>query len=261
MDERLRFDHVSICYGRMRAVSDVSFTLHEGEILGIVGESGSGKSTLIKAVTGLLGPGGRVDKGKIIYDGSNLVAMHEKQLRQIRGNKISMIFQNAGASFCPVRKIGSQLFEAVRAHEKMAYTSFEVKAQDLLQMLGFNDPARILESYPFELSGGMQQRAGIAAAMLFSPDILLADEPTSALDAHVQKQVVQELLNIRRRFGTSIIMVTHNISVVEAMADSVLVMKDGRAVEYGPAEHVLREPEDEYTRKLLAAVPHLEGEV
>ncbi len=261
MDERLRFEHVTISYDRKTAVNDVSFTLHDGEILGIVGESGSGKSTLVRSVIGLLGPGGRVVTGDIIYEGRNLAAMREKDLRQIRGNKIGMIFQNAGASFCPVRRIGSQLFESVSAHEKTDYNKFKVRAEELLHMLGFEDPGRTLDSYPFELSGGMQQRVGIAAAMLLSPDILLADEPTSALDAHVQKQVVQELLNIRRRFGTSIIMVTHNIAVVEAMADSVLVMKDGIGVEYGDAGAVLKVPENEYTRKLLAAVPRLEGEI
>ena len=261
MDERFRYEHVTICYGRKPAVSDVSFKLHDGEILGIVGESGSGKSTLIKAAIGLLGPGGSVTKGEIVCDGRNLAAMHEKELRQIRGSKISMIFQNAGASFCPVRKIGSQLFESVCAHEKTDYSVFKERAEDLLRMLGFEEPGRTLDSYPFELSGGMQQRVGIAAAMLLSPDILLADEPTSALDAHVQKQVVQELLNIRRQFGTSIIIVTHNIAVVEAMADSVLVMKDGIAAEYGDAGKILKAPENAYTRKLLAAVPRLEGEV
>ena len=168
-----------------------------------------------------------------------------------------MIFQNAGASFCPIRTVGAQLYEAVSAHENISEAGFREKASALLQKLRFENAARILDSYPFELSGGMMQRVGIAAAMLLNPSVLLADEPTSALDVSVQKQAVEELLLIRELYHTSIILVTHNIGVVRAMADRVAVMKDGRIVECGDTRDVLEHPAQEYTKKLTAAVPKL----
>ncbi len=168
-----------------------------------------------------------------------------------------MIFQNAGASFCPIRTVGAQLYEANSAHENISEAGFREKAAELLQKLRFENAARILDSYPFELSGGMMQRVGIAAAMLLNPSVLLADEPTSALDVSVQKQAVEELLLIRELYHTSIILVTHNIGVVRAMADRVAVMKDGRIVECGDTRDVLEHPAQEYTKKLTAAVPKL----
>ena len=170
-----------------------------------------------------------------------------------------MIFQDAGASFCPVRTVGAQLHEAVSAHEAVTEAEFREKASDLLQRLRFPDPARILDSYPFELSGGMMQRVGIAAAMLLNPAVLLADEPTSALDVSVQKQAVEELLLIRELYHTSVIIVTHNIGVVRRMADRVAVMKDGVMVEAGDVRSVLEHPREDYTKKLMAAVPRLRG--
>lgn len=257
MEELLRYEHVDICYNRQPAVRDISFTLGAGEILGIVGESGSGKSTLIKAAMGLLGPNGLVTRGDIWYRGKNLPDLPEHALRQINGARIGMIFQNAGSSFCPIRTVGSQLYESVTEHERISPEEFRKQALALLEKLSFEDPERILKSYPFELSGGMQQRVGIAAAMLLHPEILLADEPTSALDVSVQKQVVEEMLLVRETFGTSIIIVTHNIGVIDAMADHVLVMKDGEAVEYGRTRQVLEHPQHRYTAELMAAVPRL----
>ena len=257
MAEILRYDHVDISYNGKLAVGDVSFTLNEGEILGIVGESGSGKSTLIKATMGLLGPNGLVTRGDIWYKGNNLPDLKEKELRKLCGPEIGMIFQNAGASFCPIRTVGAQLFESMTEHEGVTRDVFRARAVELMGKIGFEDPARILDSYPFELSGGMQQRVGIAAAMLLNPSILLADEPTSALDVSVQKQVVEEMLLVRETFGSSIIIVTHNIGVIGAMADRVLVMKNGQTVEYGETLQVLNDPQEEYTRTLMSAVPRL----
>ena len=257
MAEILRYDHVDISYNGKLAVGDVSFTLNEGEILGIVGESGSGKSTLIKAAMGLLGPNGLVTRGDIWYKGKNLPDLKEKELRKLCGPEIGMIFQNAGASFCPIRTVGAQLFESMTEHEGVTRDVFRARAVELMGKIGFEDPARILDSYPFELSGGMQQRVGIAAAMLLNPSILLADEPTSALDVSVQKQVVEEMLLVRETFGSSIIIVTHNIGVIGAMADRVLVMKNGQTVEYGETLQVLNDPQEEYTRTLMSAVPRL----
>ena len=257
LEEILRYDRVDIRYNGVLAVHNVSFTLEKGEILAIVGESGSGKSTLIKAAMGLLGENGLVTRGDIWYRGRSLPDLSAKELRKINGAEIAMIFQDAGSSFCPVRTVGAQLYESMREHRKISRAEFEALAAETLEKIGFDDPKRILESFPFELSGGMRQRVGIAAAALMNPAVLLADEPTSALDVSVQKQVVEELLFIRKLYGVSIVIVTHNLGVVGAMADRVLVMKDGEAVEYGSKAQILERPEREYTRTLTAAVPRL----
>jgi ABC-type dipeptide/oligopeptide/nickel transport system ATPase component len=257
MSEIIRYEHVDITYNGFKAVKDVSFTVEEGEILGIVGESGSGKSTLIKAAMGLLGPAGLVTRGDIWYKGMNLPDLSPSEIRKINGPELGMIFQSAGSSFCPIRTVGAQLYESMRAHESISKEAFRSRAVELLQKIGFENGDRILESYPFELSGGMQQRVGIASAMLLNPSVLLADEPTSALDVSVQKQVVEEMLLVRKTFGTAIILVTHNIGVIGAMADKVLVMKNGEMVEYGETRQVLDDPKEEYTRTLMSAVPRL----
>lgn len=257
MAELLSYEHVEISYGGTPVVHDVSFSVKPGEILGLVGESGSGKSTLIKAAMGLLGDNGLVTKGDILFDGKNIPDLPEKELRKIRGAKIGMIFQDAGASLCPIRTIGEQIYESMSAHMDISRADAQDRAFTLFEKLHFQDSRRIWDSYPFELSGGMNQRAGIVIAMLMNPAVLLADEPTSALDMAVQKQVVLEMKQLRDLFGTAIILVTHDIGVVSAMADTVLVLKDGRKVEYGPARKVLQAPEQAYTKKLLAAVPKL----
>ncbi|HIV24545.1 MAG TPA: ABC transporter ATP-binding protein [Candidatus Scatomonas pullistercoris] len=260
MEKLLTYDSVEISYGGEPVVRGVSFSLAPGEILGIVGESGSGKSTLIRGALGLLGSGGMVTRGDIWFQGNNLPDLPEKEMRKIRGARIGMIFQDAGASLCPVRTIGAQIRESLSAHRKISRRESDGEALELLDKLGFRDGKRILESYPFELSGGMNQRVGIAIACLPKPGVLLADEPTSALDVTVQKQAVEEMLLMRRLYGTAMILVTHNIGVVRAMADSVLVLKEGEMVEYGPAPQVLAHPRADYTKKLLAAVPELRRE-
>ena len=257
MEELLRYDHVDISYLGQPAVRDVSFTLTSGEILGIVGESGSGKSTLIKAAMGLLGAEGCVTRGEIRYKGKNLPDLPPKGLRKLCGPELGYIFQSAGSSFCPIRTVGAQLFETVREHQRISKADFQDQALELLGKLGFAHGKRILGSYPFELSGGMQQRIGIAAAMLLRPCVLFADEPTSALDVTIQKQVVEEMLLVHRTFGTAIVLVTHNLGVIGAMADRILVLKDGEAVESGKTQDVLTNPQADYTRALLAAVPKL----
>ena len=259
-------------------MEDVSFTLKPGEILGIVGESGSGKSTLIRAALGILGPSGEVAGGRILFQGKDLLRLPPKELQKIRGASLGMVFQDSGASLCPVRTIGSQIYETMAAHQRISRKEAREQALGgppwsrksgfrwcgqalaLLDRLGFSDGERILKSRPFELSGGMNQRVGIAMAMLLNPSVLLADEPTSALDVSVQKQAVEEMLLMRRLYGTAIVLVTHNIGVVSAMADTVLVLKDGRMQEYGPAGQVLENPRAEYTRQLLAAVPRIRRE-
>lgn len=257
MAEVIRYDHVDISYKGKRVVHDVSFSVENGEILGIVGESGSGKSTLIKAAMGLLGKDGLVTRGDIWYKEMDLPDLKPREMRKLCGPELGMIFQTAGSSFCPIRTVRAQLYEFMTEHKKIKTDAFENQAMELLEKFGFEDPKRVLDSYPFELSGGMQQRVGIAAAMLLNPKILMEDEPTSALDVTVQKQVVEEMLMVRERFGTSILLVTHNIGVIRAMADKVLVLHKGEIMEYGVTEEVFEHPRSVYTKKLLAAVPKL----
>lgn len=257
MDELLKYDCVEISFSGKSVVHDVSVSVQPGEILGLVGESGSGKSTLIKAAMGLLGGNGLVTRGDIWFRGQNIPDLSEQELRKIRGAQIGMIFQDAGASLCPIRTIGEQIYESMSAHMEISKGEAKERALELFDKLHFKDAGRIWDSYPFELSGGMNQRAGIAIAMLMNPALLMADEPTSALDVAVQKQVVMEMSKLRDMFGTAIIVVTHDIGVVAAMADRVLVLKDGHAMEYGDAAQVLEDPQNEYTKKLLSAVPRL----
>lgn len=257
MAELLRYDHVDIRYGQSLVVEDADFDLASGEILGIVGESGSGKSTLLKAGMGLLGKEGQVSRGRILYNGKDLGKCSEREMQKIRGAELGMIFQTAGSSFCPIRTLRVQMYEAVRAHKKISKAEFTDEALDLLSKFGFDKPNRILDAYPFELSGGMQQRVGIVAAMLLHPRVLLADEPTSALDVSVQKQVVEQLLMLRQDYGTSIVLVSHNIGVIRAMADEVLVLYQGKILDYGKKDDILEHPTAEYTKKLLEAVPRL----
>mgnify|MGYP004545049421 FL=1 len=257
MAEVIRYDHVDISYKGKRVVHDVSFSVENGEILGIVGESGSGKSTLIKAAMGLLGKDGLVTRGDIWYKEMDLPDLKPREMRKLCGPELGMIFQTAGSSFCPIRTVRAQLYEFMTEHKKIKTDAFVNQAMELLEKFGFEDPKRVLDSYPFELSGGMQQRVGIAAAMLLNPKILMADEPTSALDVTVQKQVVEEMLMVRERFGTSILLVTHNMGVIRAMADKVLVLHEGEIMEYGVTEEVFEQPQSAYTKKLLAAVPKL----
>ena len=257
MEALLRYNHVDISYLGQPVIRDVSFSLRSGEILGIVGESGSGKSTLIKAAMGLLGCEGQVTRGDIWFKGKNLPELPPKELRKLCGPELGYIFQSSGSAFCPIRTVGAQLFETMKEHEQISRKDFEAQALELLSKLGFDSGKRILESYPFELSGGMQQRVGIAAAMLLNPSVLFADEPTSALDVTIQKQVVEEMLMVRETFGTAIVLVTHNLGVIGAMTDRVLVLENGRCVECGGTRQVLSQPRADYTKALLAAVPRL----
>ena len=256
----LDYQHVEISFNGNPVVHDVSFQLHPGEILGLVGESGSGKSTLIKAAMGLLGSSGMVTKGDIWFEGKNLPDVPSKEMRRICGEKIGMIFQDCGASLSPIRTIGEQIVESMAAHRKVDVAEAKLTAMELFEKLRFKDGERVWNSYPFELSGGMNQRAGIAIAMLMNPAVLMADEPTSALDVAVQRQVVEEMLHVREVFGTAIIIVTHDIGVVSAMADSIVVLQNGRVMEYGKAKDVLDNPQNDYTKKLLSAVPRLRRE-
>lgn len=256
MDALLRYDAVEICFDGMPVVQNVSCAVCPGEILGIVGESGSGKSTLLKAAFGLLGDG-KVTAGRILFREQNILELSPKQHRKICGADIGMIFQDSGASLSPIRTIGAQIYESMAAHLDISREEAREQAMELFANLHLPDGERIWNSYPFQLSGGMNQRVGIAIAMLMRPAVLLADEPTSALDVAVQRQVVQALLQMRDLFGTAIVLVTHDLGVVRAMADHILVLKDGCCVESGETAAILPAPQHPYTRELLAAVPVL----
>lgn len=254
----LDIQHIDISYGGKPVVRDLSLQMEPGEILGIVGESGSGKSTVIKAAMGLLGNSGAVTRGDIYYKGQNVADSREDELRKLRGPEMGMIFQNTEASMCPIRTIEDQLYESVLEHEKISRKEIRDRALKLFDTMCLTDGERILKSYPFELSGGMNQRVGIMMAMALNPRLLFADEPTSALDVTVQAQVVKEMMKMREIYGTAIAIVTHNIGVVEYMADKVAVMCQGKLVEYGRKEDVIRRPREPYTKKLIGAVLRLD---
>lgn len=256
-EELLRLQSVSIYMEGEPVVDDISLTLHAGEILAIAGESGSGKSTLLRAILGLLPKERATVTGNIFFRGQNLKDCSPRELRRIRGEQIGMIFQHTEEALCPVRTIGSQLYETIAAHRRCNRAKAKQEALKLLELLRFPDAARIWNSYPFELSGGMNQRVGIALSMLLHPPILLADEPTSALDVTAARQVLRQLLQIRDKQQTAVLLVTHDLGVVRAAADTLLVMKDGRAVEYGPAADVLESPQSDDTKALLQAAPIL----
>ena len=253
-NEILTYDSVEISFGGKAVVHDVSFSLKPGEILGLVGESGSGKSTLIKAAMGLLGADGLVTRGDICYKGQNILDIPEKEKRNIRGAEIGMIFQDAGASLCPIRTIGEQIYESIRAHKKVTRAEAKEQAMELFEKLNFKDSERVWDSYPFELSGGMNQRAGIAIAMLMNPPILFADEPTSALDVTIQKQIMELLEDLKEKNGLSFIFICHNLALVQMFCDRVLVLYEGKVVESGIPDDIINEPKEEYTQRLVDAV-------
>lgn len=254
MEPLLKAEHLTICYDGTEIVKDVSFSLQKGEVLGIVGESGSGKSTLIRTIMGLPEEGRQVTCGSLRYQGQDLLQMSQKELRRFRGTEIGMIFQDSKAAFCPVRKIGRQMQETMQSHRKMRAKEVKELALAVMEKLGLEDPERIWNSYPFELSGGMNQRVGICMAMMQQPNLLLADEPTSALDVTVQRQVIEELQLMKQETEMAMILVTHNIDVVKQLADQILVLQDGQSKEYGDCQKVLEDPQDRYTRELIASV-------
>ncbi len=257
----LEVQDITVAYGNNTAktLEGLSFHMDHGEICSIVGESGSGKTTVIRAILGLLPGGGKVEKGDILFEGKSLLAYSKKQWRKLRGSQISMIFQDSGVMINPIRKIGSQYVEYIRMHKDVSKKAAWDMAVEMLENMRLPDGSRVMDSYPFELSGGMCQRVGIAMAMTFQPKLLLADEPTSALDVTTQAQIVRQMLELREKYGTAIIIVTHNIGVAAYMGDQLLVMKDGKIVDSGDRNHILKHPESEYTKNLLAAVPSLEG--
>ena len=253
----LEFDGVSVEYSGARVLHDVSLSVMPGESLGIAGESGSGKSTLLKAAVALLGRGGRVSAGRILFRGADLAGMTAEELRRLRGAEVGVVFQDCLASFAPTRTLRSQLAESLAAHGR-CLPGWESRACELLSRFGIADPMQVLESYPFQLSGGMGQRAGIVFALMLQPSVVLADEPTSALDAVSQKMVVEEFARLCHEQGTSLVVVSHNMAVIKRLAGRVAILKEGEVVETGVTRAVFGVPSHPYTRDLLTAVPSVE---
>ena len=251
---------LNISYGDKLTVSGVNLELNTGEIMSIVGESGSGKTTVIRAIMGCLPGRGHVSGGSIIFEGRDLLKNTPKEWRQLCGREMSMIFQDSGNMINPIRRIDEQFVDYIRTHapEKTKAEAAEM-AKDMLNRVRLPNPESIMQSYPFELSGGMRQRVGIAMAMVFRPKLLLADEPTSALDVTTQAQIIRQIVDIRNEFGVAVILVTHNLGVASYVSNKLVVMKNGRVVESGKRE-VISNPQDAYTKELLAAVPVV-GEV
>nr|WP_308013053.1 ABC transporter ATP-binding protein [Inquilinus sp. Marseille-Q2685] len=244
--------------GPKLVVEDLSFDLNPGETLCIAGESGSGKSMTSLSIMGLLPqPMARVAGGQVLLEGRDLLALPERQMRRVRGGEIAMIFQEPMTSLNPVMSVGRQIAEAVRAHRKVDAGEARRAALEALEAVRISEPERRLRQYPHELSGGMRQRVMIAMALACQPKLLIADEPTTALDVTIQAQILELMRDLRRRFGTALILITHDMGVVAEMADRVVVMSQGRVVESGPVVPLFEAPRQDYTRQLLAAVPKL----
>ncbi len=272
MDNVLEVKNLKISFrtpgGVLKAVRDISFSLKRGETLAIVGESGSGKSVTSKAVLGILAANAIVEGGEIIYDGRDLLKISEEEMCKIRGDRISMIFQDPLSSLDPIVKIGKQITEAMLLKNRAKYKKGEVsrrltvkeakeKAIRLMEEVGIPDPVMRYNQYPFEFSGGMRQRIVIAIALAIDPDILICDEPTTALDVTIQAQILELIGRLKRERGLSVVFITHDLGVVANIADRIAVMYAGKIVEIGGCEEVFYEPRHPYTWALLASMPDL----
>ncbi|MCR5092373.1 MAG: ABC transporter ATP-binding protein [Lachnospiraceae bacterium] len=246
--------------GEVRAVNGVSFNLEEGKSLGIVGESGSGKSVTAYSILQILTGNGRVTGGEILFRGEDILKYTPQQMRQFRGKKCSIIFQDPMTSLNPTFTIGNQLMEAILLHTDRTKKEARDRAEELLTLVGVNEPKRRLKQYPHELSGGMRQRIMIAMALSSEPDILIADEPTTALDVTIQAQILELMQELQKKIGMAIIMVTHDLGVIAEMCDEIIVMYGGRVCERGSADDIFYGPAHEYTKGLLRSIPSVNGQ-
>jgi peptide/nickel transport system ATP-binding protein len=246
--------------GVVKAVDGVSFSIERGKTLGIVGESGSGKSVTSLSIMGLHNRRRTTLSGHILLGGTDVIDMPEDKIRKLRGQAMAMIFQDPLSSLHPFYTIGRQVVEAYRIHHHVSKAQARIRAIDMLDRVGIPQPQRRFDQYPHEFSGGMRQRAMIAMALMNDPDLLIADEPTTALDVTVQAQILDLLEDLQKEFNSAIILITHDLGVVSQVADDVLVMYGGRAVEYGTAEQVLRHPQMPYTWGLLSSIPSVRGD-
>ena len=246
--------------GEVVSVDNVSFSLKPGETIGIVGESGCGKSVTALSVMRLLGKTGRVKQGEIRFNDVNLAALSEDELRGIRGNDISMIFQEPMTSLNPVFSIGNQMMEGIKLHLKMKSREAKAYAIEMLKKVGIPRAEAIMDEYPHALSGGMRQRVMIAMALACKPKLLIADEPTTALDVTIQAQILELMKDLRKDSGTAIMLITHDLGVIAEMADKVVVMYAGQVVEEGDVFTLFDDPKHPYTKGLMGSIPHLEFE-
>ncbi|MBK1657006.1 ABC transporter ATP-binding protein [Paracraurococcus ruber] len=244
--------------GVVRAVDGVDFEVGRGETLGIVGESGSGKTISSLALLRLVPPPARIEAGRVLFEGEDLLALPETAMTRVRGRRISMIFQNPATSLNPILSVGAQLSEILVWHGMATKREAPERIAELLRLVGLTDPAARLRQYPHELSGGMRQRVGIARALLCDPSLVLADEPTTALDVTIQAQILDLLAELRARLGMSMVLVTHDMGVVARMADRITVMYAGRVCESGSARTIFHSPQHPYTRALLDSMPRLD---
>ena len=244
-------------YGETVSVDHISFYVDEGETVCIVGESGCGKSVTSLSIMGLLGRGGAVTDGSVLFDGKNLLSLSEKELDEIRGNRMSMIFQDPLTSLNPVFTIGNQITESIRTHMHLDKEEARARAEKILSQVGMPDAHAAMKKYPHTLSGGMRQRAMIAMALCCNPALLIADEPTTALDVTIQAQIMNLLKKLKKEIGMSLILITHDIGLVASMADRVLVMYAGQIIEEAPVKELFASPHHPYTKALLATVPSI----
>ena len=255
----LRVNNLTTCFGagedRTVAVNGLSFSVNHGETLGIVGESGCGKSVTSLSIMRLLAKAGHITGGTIEFNGTNLLALPEREMRKLRGNRISMIFQEPMTSLNPTFTVGRQIAESIMLHQGKSNREAMAAAIELLDLVQISDAPRRLNEYPHQLSGGMRQRVMIAMALACQPDVLIADEPTTALDVTIQAQILGLLRDIQKRLGTAIVLITHDLGVVAQMCDRVIVMYAGRSVEEGLVDDVLERPQHPYTRALLRSLP------
>jgi len=256
-DERLSFFTPA---GEVKALNGVSFSMEEGEVLGIVGESGSGKSVTAYSIMGLTAYPGKLVGGTVHFNGHEIEKMTEKDFRKIRGNEVSIIFQDPMTSLNPVYTIGNQIVEVILLHTNKTKKEAYERARELLELVGINEPTKRLKQYPHELSGGMRQRVMIAIALACEPKLLIADEPTTALDVTIQAQILELMQELRKKLGMSIIMITHDLGVVASMCEKIAVMYAGHIVEYGTADEIFYNPSHEYTKGLIKSIPKLNTE-
>ena len=259
---RLEVKNLSVSFstfaGKVHAVRGVSFSLCDGETLAIVGESGSGKTVTCRSVMRLLAKNASIDSGEILLDGTDLLRLSEREMRQVRGNEVAMVFQDPMTSLDPTMKIGRQIEEAVTLHRKVGRREARSRMLELLRLVGIEDPERRSRQYPHEFSGGPRQRIVIATALACSPKVLIADEPTTALDVTMQAQIIDLLKDLQRKVNTSVIFITHDLGVVANVADRVAVMYAGKIVEIGLADEIFYDPRHPYTWGLLHAMPTLD---
>jgi len=244
--------------GLVRSVDGLTFSIDRGKTLGIVGESGSGKSVTSMSVMGLHKPDTAQISGRILLDGTDLVGLPRDQVREMRGKRMAMIFQDPLSAMHPYYTVGNQIIEAYRIHNDVSKKQARTHAIEMLDRVGIPEPHRRVDSYPHQYSGGMRQRAMIAMALSCDPDLLIADEPTTALDVTVQAQILDLIRDLQREFNSAVVIITHDLGVVAELADDILVMYAGRAMEYGTAEHIFNEPEHPYTWGLLGSMPRLD---